>query len=72
MNSEIIVKPEPLSQLYTPKNILHREKELAQLPDYLANSVHTLVYGSHGSGKTLLTKHAQVVYTSKFISKNTH
>lgn len=65
MGSDIVVNPQPLSQLYTPEKILHREKELTQLLDCLSNFVHAFVYGSHGSGKTLLTKRTIEKFNAK-------
>jgi Cdc6-like AAA superfamily ATPase len=39
---------------------MHREAEYRQLVSNLKNSVNTLVYGPHGSGKTALLKQATV------------
>lgn len=55
MGSRIIASHEFLSESYIPENILHREKELSQLSTAI-NVVNTFVYGSSGSGKTLLIK----------------
>lgn len=55
MGSQIIASPEVLSESYIPGNILHRQKEFTQLSNAI-NVVNTFVYGSSGSGKTLLIK----------------
>jgi Cdc6-like AAA superfamily ATPase len=55
VSSRIVTTHEVLSESYTPENILHREKELAQLSNAI-NIVNTFVYGPSGSGKTLLIK----------------
>jgi len=55
MVNRIIEDSEILEEEYTPKNILHRQKELAQLSNAI-NVVNTFVYGPCGSGKTLLIK----------------
>ena len=55
MGSRIIANQEVLSESYTPRNILHRQKELTQLSKAI-NIVNTFVYGPSGSGKTLLIK----------------
>jgi Cdc6-like AAA superfamily ATPase len=55
VGSRIIASHEVLSESYIPENILHREKELAQLSNAI-NVVNTFVYGPSGSGKTLLIK----------------
>jgi Cdc6-like AAA superfamily ATPase len=55
MVSRIIEDSEILEEEFTPKNILHRQKELAQLSNVI-NVVNTFVYGPCGSGKTLLIK----------------
>lgn len=57
MALSIITNNEVLSESYIPENILHREKELAQLSNAI-NVVNTFVYGPNGSGKTLLVKKA--------------
>jgi Cdc6-like AAA superfamily ATPase len=55
--SQIITTPQALSESYIPETILHREKELHQISSSL-NTVNTFVYGSSGSGKTMLIKKA--------------
>jgi Cdc6-like AAA superfamily ATPase len=55
MVNRIIEDSEILEEEYTPENILHRQKELAQLSNAI-NVVNTFVYGPIGSGKTLLIK----------------
>jgi len=57
VGSRIIASHEVLSESYIPENILHRQKELAQLSNAI-NVVNTFVYGPSGSGKTLLIKKA--------------
>jgi Cdc6-like AAA superfamily ATPase len=55
MVNRIIENSETLEEKYTPKSILHRQKELTQLSNAI-NVVNTFVYGPCGSGKTLLLK----------------
>jgi Cdc6-like AAA superfamily ATPase len=54
----ITIDLEVLSQQEHPKKLMHREAEYRQLVWNLKNSVNTLVYGPHGSGKTALLKQA--------------
>lgn len=56
MNQKIIANPEILSQFYMPENLLHRNKEQAQLLNNLKNLINTFICGSCGSGKTALAK----------------
>ncbi|MDI6826283.1 MAG: AAA family ATPase [Candidatus Aenigmarchaeota archaeon] len=58
MNSRIIINPEVLSQSHIAEKLLNREKELNAISTCLKNSINSFVYGSLGSGKTLLTKKA--------------
>jgi Cdc6-like AAA superfamily ATPase len=53
MVNRIIEDSGILEEEYIPENILHRQKELAQLSNAI-NVVNTFVYGPCGSGKTLL------------------
>ena len=56
MNSKIIVNLEALSNEYIPEKLLNRDKQINQLSN-LMGMANTFVYGSTGSGKTLLIKH---------------
>lgn len=58
MNLKIVTNSEILSQSHIPERLLHREKELSQLKNNMANSVNTFIYGPCGSGKTSLVKKA--------------
>ena len=57
MNRRIINDPEVLSENYIPEKILNRENELSQISNSLG-LVNSFVYGTSGSGKTLLVKKA--------------
>jgi len=56
MNQKIIANSEILSQSFIPEKLLHRDKEQSQLTNNLRNLIHTLIFGSCGSGKTALSK----------------
>ena len=55
MNRRIINDPQALSENYIPEKILNRENELSQISNSLG-LVNSFVYGTSGSGKTLLVK----------------
>jgi len=52
----ILLDPKVLSPLYVPEKLSDREKELNTLSSFLKNSVNAFVYGSPGSGKTVMAK----------------
>jgi len=54
--TQIVVDPDPLSQSFLPKKLLHREKEYEQLIDNIKNRINTMIFGPIGSGKTALNK----------------
>jgi Cdc6-like AAA superfamily ATPase len=54
----ILLDPKVLSPSYVPEKVLLRENELNELTMYLKNSVNAFVYGSPGSGKTVMIKKA--------------
>jgi Cdc6-like AAA superfamily ATPase len=64
---KIVANSEILSPTYLPEKLLHREKERLQLKNSLANSIHSAVLGSFGSGKTVL---ARIVAKEFNTSKN--
>jgi Cdc6-like AAA superfamily ATPase len=53
-----MLDPKILSHQHTPEKVLHREKEENELLSCLKNSINAFVYGSSGSGKSLLIKKA--------------
>jgi len=63
----ILLDPKVLSPLYVPEKLSDREKELDTLSSFLKNSVNAFVYGSPGSGKTVMAK--RVVENSSEPSK---
>jgi len=54
--TQIVADPDPLSQSFLPKKLLHREKEYQQLIGNIKNRVNTMIFGPIGSGKTALIK----------------
>ena len=58
MNAQIITSHNILLSSYIPEKLLHREKELTQLSNYMSNYINTFGYGQQGSGKTTIIKRA--------------
>ncbi len=58
MSNKIVVNPEELGLFYIPDKLLFREEEYSHLLDNIKDSIHTVVWGPIGSGKTMLLRKA--------------